>query len=107
MKRLLAMPSDYKLFVGHDYPPGDREESAFSTVGEQRQLNKHVNVDTVEEVFAKFRRERDAVLGSPTLLHPALQVNICAGVLPRADEDGRVFFKIPVKFNSATFGDRL
>lgn len=101
MTRLLSMPSDYKLFVGHDYPPGDRKESAFSTVGEQRQSNMHVNSDTVEDVFAKFRKERDAVLGSPKLLHPALQVNIRAGILPSADEDGRVFFRIPVKLDGA------
>lgn len=100
MQRLLSLPSDYLIFVGHDYPP-EREVQDVVTVAEQRERNKHVNAGTDEATFKTFRSTRDAQLGSPKLLHPSLQVNIRAGRLPPADREGRVFFKIPVKASVA------
>ncbi|KAH9931144.1 Metallo-hydrolase/oxidoreductase [Epithele typhae] len=96
MQRLLSMPEDYRLYVGHDYPV-DRNHTCFSTVAEQRERNKHVKVGTDAATFIQFRRERDAVLGAPRLLHPSLQVNIRAGRLPPADEHGLICIRTPVK----------
>ncbi|KAG6842089.1 hypothetical protein C0991_002743 [Blastosporella zonata] len=90
MQRLLALPRDYKLFVGHDYPPDGRQQPVcMATVGEQRQLNKHGKTGITEEEFIKFREDRDATLGEPTLLHPSLKVNIRAGRIPPPDESGK------------------
>lgn len=96
MQRLLSYPTDYRLFVGHDYPV-DREHLCSTTVGEQRDSNKHVKVGTEETTFIEWRKTRDAVLGAPRLLHPSLQVNIRAGKLPPADKNGRIWFKTPAK----------
>ncbi len=96
MNRLLSLPEDYKLFVGHDYPSG-RDYDCVTTVGEQRKLNKHGKVGTTEEAFIDFRKKRDDTLGAPRLIHPSLQVNIRAGRLPPADAEGRVWMKIPVR----------
>ncbi|KZT26844.1 Metallo-hydrolase/oxidoreductase [Neolentinus lepideus HHB14362 ss-1] len=96
MQRLLSLPFDYLLFVGHDYPP-ERAIEDVVTVEEQRRRNKHVKAGTDEAAFTAFRSARDAQLGAPKLLHPSLQVNIRAGKLPPADAEGRVFFKVPVK----------
>lgn len=95
MKRLLSLPDDYRLFVGHDYP-ADRDPTCSATVQEQRQRNKHVTISTTEVEFAKWREARDAVLGAPRLLHPSLQVNIRGGRLPPADANGRIWFRTPV-----------
>ncbi|PCH43854.1 Metallo-hydrolase/oxidoreductase [Wolfiporia cocos MD-104 SS10] len=95
MQRLLSLPTAYRLFVGHDYPQ-DRDQTCWSTVEEQRERNKHLKLGTDAETFIKWRKERDAVLGAPKLLHPSLQVNIRAGKLPPKDAQGRVFFKIPI-----------
>ncbi|KZT10637.1 Metallo-hydrolase/oxidoreductase [Laetiporus sulphureus 93-53] len=95
MRRLLSLPPDYRLFVGHDYPQ-DRDQTCWSTVEEQRERNKHLKVGTDAEMFIEWRKQRDAVLGAPRLLHPSLQVNIRAGKLPPKDEKGRIFFKIPI-----------
>ena len=95
MQRLLSLPEDYRVFVGHDYPQ-DRDQTCNSTVAEQRERNKHVRFGTDEQTFVQWRRDRDAVLGAPKLLHPALQVNIRAGRLPPKDKEGRVFFRIPI-----------
>ena len=95
MQRLLSLPSDYRLFVGHDYPQ-NRDQTCWSTVEDQRNANKHLQLGADKSAFIEWRKERDAVLGAPRLLHPSLQVNIRAGKLPPADEKGRVFFRIPI-----------
>ncbi|OBZ68185.1 Glyoxylase B2 [Grifola frondosa] len=96
MQRLLALPAEYRLYVGHDYPE-NRDQTCFSTVADQRERNKHVKQGSDQESFIKWRKDRDAVLGAPRLLHPSLQVNIRAGKLPPADTTGRVYLKIPVR----------
>lgn len=96
MQRLLSLPKDYKLYVGHDYPSG-RDHNCVTTVGEQRQLNKHVKFGISEASFIQFRQTRDATLGAPRLFHPSLQVNIRAGKLPHPDKNGRVSLTIPLR----------
>lgn len=95
MKRLLSLPEDYRLFVGHDYPSG-REQTCSATVHEQRELNKHVTIGTAEAQFTEWRAARDSVLGAPRLLHPSLQVNIRGGRLPPPDANGRMWFRTPI-----------
>ncbi|KAI0769788.1 Metallo-hydrolase/oxidoreductase [Trametes elegans] len=96
MQRLLALPEDYRLYVGHDYPQ-NRDQTCFATVADQRMQNKHVKIGTPPSSFIQFRKNRDAVLGAPRLLHPSLQVNIRAGKLPPADDQGRIFLRIPLR----------
>ena len=96
MQRLLSLPKDYRLYVGHDYPK-DRDQTCFSTVADQRANNMHVKTGVDSVAFIQFRKQRDAVLGAPRLLHPSLQVNIRAGRLPSPDKEGRVFMRIPVR----------
>lgn len=96
MQRLLSLPKDYRLYVGHDYPK-DRDQTCFSTVADQRAKNMHVKTGVDSVAFIQFRKQRDAVLGAPRLLHPSLQVNIRAGRLPSPDKEGRVFMRIPVR----------
>lgn len=98
MQKLLALPSHYKLYTGHDYPPADsgREPLAFVTVAEQLEGNKHVKKGTSEEEFVDWRRKRDASLNEPRLLHQALQVNIRGGRLPESlDGSQRTFLQVP------------
>ncbi|THV05063.1 Metallo-hydrolase/oxidoreductase [Dendrothele bispora CBS 962.96] len=101
MTRLLSLPEDYQLFVGHDYPPQQREHDCVATVGFHRQNNKHGRIGITEEQFIEFRQTRDRVLGTPRLLHPSLQVNIRAGKLPSPDADGRIRMRIPVRLPSS------
>ncbi|KAJ7703207.1 Metallo-hydrolase/oxidoreductase [Mycena rosella] len=94
MQRLMALPESFRLFVGHDYPIG-RDQLCMSTVGHQTDSNKHGGKGISESEFIAFRNARDAVLGTPHLLHPSLQTNIRGGRLPR-DTMGRLAFKIPI-----------
>ena len=43
-----------------------------------------------------LREARDATLAAPTLLLPSIQVNIRAGRMPPAEDDGHTYLKIPV-----------
>ena len=94
--KLLAFPASVKLYVCHDYPPEGRAPQCQTTVGEQRKGNIHVHDGIDEAAFVEMRTKRDAGLGMPTLLLPAIQVNVRAGNLPPAEDNGVVYLKIPL-----------
>ncbi|NNB06855.1 MBL fold metallo-hydrolase [Pseudomonas fragi] len=96
IKRLLALPEQTRLYMCHDYPPAGREACWSTTVGEQRAQSIHVNDSIDLEGFVGMRTARDATLGVPALLIPAIQVNIRAGNLPPADDSGLCSLKIPL-----------
>lgn len=80
----------------HDYPPEGREAKCLTTVAEQRAGNIHVHDGVDEAAFVAMRTQRDAGLGMPTLLLPAIQVNVRAGNMPPAEENGVTYLKIPL-----------
>lgn len=96
IRKLLAFPASVRLYVCHDYPPEGREHQCQTTVGEQRQHNIHVRHGIDEDAFVAMRTGRDAGLGMPTLLLPAIQVNVRAGHLPPAEDNGVTYLKIPL-----------
>ncbi len=96
MQRILALPSETKMYVCHDYPPKGRAPNWETTVAEQREKNIHVHDGVSESEFVKMRTERDATLEVPTLILPSIQVNIRAGQLPPAEDDGVSYLKIPL-----------
>ena len=96
MRKLLAFALETELYVCHDYPPEGREAKCRTTVAEQRAGNIHVHDGVDEATFVEMRTTRDAGLGMPTLLLPAIQVNVRAGNMPPAEDNGVVYLKIPV-----------
>ena len=97
IQKILALPDATRIFVGHDYKAPGRDEYAWeSTVGEQKAKNVHVGAGRDRDSFVKMRDERDATLAMPKLIIPSLQVNMRAGRMPPADEQGDVFLKVPV-----------
>jgi glyoxylase-like metal-dependent hydrolase (beta-lactamase superfamily II) len=96
MRRLLELPAQTRLYMCHDYPPAGREPRWQATVGEQRAGNIHVRDGIGEDEFAAMRTARDATLELPTLLFHAIQVNVRAGRLPPADDNGVSYLRIPL-----------
>jgi glyoxylase-like metal-dependent hydrolase (beta-lactamase superfamily II) len=96
IQRILALPEDTRLFVCHDYPPHGRAPAWETTVGAQRQLSIHVRDGVTEDDFVRMRTARDATLDMPTLILPSVQVNVRAGHLPPAQEDGRHYLQVPI-----------
>ena len=98
IQRLLALPDDTRVFVGHDYLPEGRTDYRWeTTVAAQKADNIHVGGGRAEADFVALRQARDATLKAPALLLPALQVNIRAGALPPPEPSGRRFLRIPLK----------
>lgn len=101
MKFLLSLPSHYKLYTGHDYPPqGIRTPEPASTVEKQNEANKIVTVMTEEE-FVSWRTKRDMTLAQPRLIHQALQINIRAGRMPGQNVQGLRLLHLPIKAPTA------
>jgi glyoxylase-like metal-dependent hydrolase (beta-lactamase superfamily II) len=97
IRKLLALPPETRLFVGHDYLPRGRSDFRWETsVAEERAANVHVHDGVGEAEFVAMREARDATLAAPRLLLPSLQVNIRGGALPPKSADGHVFLRIPV-----------
>jgi glyoxylase-like metal-dependent hydrolase (beta-lactamase superfamily II) len=97
IRRILALPPETRVFVGHDYLPTGRTVYCWeTTVAAERLDNIHVGGGIGEPVFVAMREARDRTLEAPTLILPSLQVNIRGGALPAASPAGRVFLKLPV-----------
>ena|SRR5687767_15131095 len=96
IRRLLALPPETRIFVCHDYPPGGREVRWQTTVAEQRASNVHVRDGITEQEFVAMRTARDATLEVPTLILPSIQVNVRAGQMPPADDNGIAYLRIPI-----------
>ncbi|MBE7527377.1 MBL fold metallo-hydrolase [Betaproteobacteria bacterium PRO4] len=96
IRKLLDYPPETRLFMCHDYPPGDRPVQWESTVAEERAHNIHVHDGVSEDEFVAMRTARDTTLGMPVLILPSIQVNIRAGQMPPAEDNGTVYLKIPV-----------
>ena len=97
IRKILTLPPETRIFVGHDYLPAGRTEVAWETTVAQEKANNIHAHDGVEEAdFVTMREARDATLEPPTLILPSLQVNIRAGALPPPSPGGHVFLKLPV-----------
>ena len=96
IQRLLSLPEETRIFVGHDYAPNGRAPLCEATVAEHRAATVHFASDPPEEAFRKVRDARDATLPLPRLMLAALQVNIRGGRVPEAEANGRSYLKIPL-----------
>jgi glyoxylase-like metal-dependent hydrolase (beta-lactamase superfamily II) len=95
IQRILALPDETRLFVGHDYQAGGRKALWESTVAEQKAGNIHIAGKT-EADFVTLREARDRTLAMPRLILHALQVNMNGGRLPEPEANGRRYLKFPL-----------
>ncbi|MDQ7733706.1 MBL fold metallo-hydrolase [Halomonas sp. SpR1] len=99
IQKVLALPEQTRLFLCHDYKAPGRETFQHETsVAEQLNGNVHVHKGISEDEFVKMRTERDATLGMPRLIIPSVQVNMRAGAMPPAEDNGQVYLKVPLNF---------
>lgn len=96
IRRLYDLPDATRVFVCHDYGPGGREVACETTIGAQKRGNIHLREGTTEAAFVAMRQARDATLGVPALLLPALQVNLRGGALPEPEADGIRYLRLPI-----------
>ena len=97
LRRILSLPATTRLFMCHDYLPAGRAEYAWeTTVDAERAGNIHAHDGITEDEFVAMREARDATLDMPRLILPSVQVNMRAGHMPAADDNGITYLKIPV-----------
>lgn len=97
IQKILSLPDQTRIFVGHDYKAPGREDYAWeTTVGMQKALNIHIGQGRDAAEFIDMRDARDATLAMPKLIIPSLQVNMRAGQMPEPDDQGDIFLKVPV-----------
>ena len=97
IQRIFALPDETRIFLCHDYKAPGRDAFVHeTTVGEERRGNIHVHDGVAEDDFVSMRTARDATLAVPKLLLPSVQVNMCAGKLPPAEDNGISYLKIPL-----------
>lgn len=100
-RKLLSLPDHYRIWTGHDYPTSERQTPVpFMSVGDQKKQNRYLTDAVTATDFEKMRKERDASLNEPKLLHPSLQINIRGGKMPRTASDGQRYMHLPLKFSS-------
>lgn len=97
IQRILALPDDTRIFVCHDYKAPGRDQYAWeTTVGAQKALNKHIGAGKPKADFVALREARDATLSMPKLILPSLQINMRAGQMPEAEDNGVAYLKLPL-----------
>lgn len=97
IQKILALPDETTLYMCHDYKAPGRDEFKWeTTVAEEKAHNVHVGAGKSEDEFVALREARDATLEMPTLILPSVQVNIRAGHMPPAEDNGVSYLKIPI-----------
>lgn len=99
VQKLYRLPKNYRVFLCHDYLPAGRENYQCETsIAAQMQNNIHIHTGTDKLTFIAMRHERDTQLAMPQLMLSAIQVNMQAGQLPEAEDNGIQYLKIPLNF---------
>ncbi|MDE1990229.1 MAG: MBL fold metallo-hydrolase [Betaproteobacteria bacterium] len=96
IRRILDLPQETRLYLCHDYRPGERPVHPWTTVAAQRADNIHARDGIGLEAFVALRHARDATLTAPTLLLPSVQINMRAGHRPPPESNGVSYLKIPL-----------
>jgi glyoxylase-like metal-dependent hydrolase (beta-lactamase superfamily II) len=97
IRRLLSLPTETRIFLCHDYKAPGRDTFAWeTTVGDETESNIHVHKGVSEEEFVAMRTARDATLSMPTLILPAIQVNMRGGHFPEPEDNGTRYLKLPM-----------
>ena len=97
IQKILTLPEETRIFVGHDYKTKGRDSFRWeTTVAEERDDNIHVGGGASEDDFVAMREGRDAGLPVPMLILPSVQVNIRGGAFPPAEKNGVSYLKVPL-----------
>lgn len=98
IRRLMQLPDATRVFLCHDYKalPNRTHFAWETTIGAERIGNVHVHEGVSEDAFVGMRTARDATLDMPNLILPSVQVNMRAGNLPEAEDNGVRYLKLPL-----------
>ncbi len=95
-EKLYKLPDETQFYTCHDYQPNGRQMIYTSSIGESKARNIQLKDSTTRSEYIEFREKRDATLSAPTLLLPSIQINIDGGRLPKEEDNGTSYIKIPL-----------
>lgn len=93
--KLLSLPDETRMYVGHDYPPSGRGPQCMATVAEQKAANIRVREGITKDQYVSKRNKDDEGKPVPKLLLPSIQVNLRGGTFGNAVK-GVQYVKLPV-----------
>ncbi|MDP1723177.1 MAG: MBL fold metallo-hydrolase [Alphaproteobacteria bacterium] len=96
IQKILQLPPETRIFTCHDCPAEGTSALYESTVKEEKKSNILINDAITKEEYIEKRRKRDQSITVPRLLLPAIQVNMRAGYLGKAESNEMQYIKIPI-----------
>jgi len=96
IQKLLKLPDETRVFLCHDYKAPGRDRFVWETTIGAERANVHLQNNPSEDAYVTMREARDRTLPMPQLILPSIQVNIQAGELPPAEENGVRYLKLPL-----------
>ncbi|MBR9825373.1 MAG: MBL fold metallo-hydrolase [Alphaproteobacteria bacterium] len=97
IQSLFELAEETRVFLCHDYMAPGRDRYVWeTTIGEQKRANIHVKDGTSRDDFIAMRTQRDATLDMPKLILPSVQINMRAGDMPPAEDNGLSYLKLPI-----------
>jgi glyoxylase-like metal-dependent hydrolase (beta-lactamase superfamily II) len=97
IQKVLSLPDETRIFLCHDYKAPGRDDYRWeTTVAEEKAHNVHVGAGITRAQFVAMRNARDATLEMPRLIIPSIQVNMRAGRMPPAEDNGVTYLKVPL-----------
>lgn len=97
VQKIFGLPDETRLFMCHDYKAPGRDSYAFeTTVAAEKAGNIHIHAGVTADEFVAMRTKRDSELDMPRLILPSVQVNMRAGAMPPAEDNGVRYLKLPV-----------
>jgi len=95
--RLFELPDDTRVFLCHDYKAPGRDHFQWeTTIEDEKKHNIHIREEVDEDSFVDMRTTRDKTLDMPLLIIPSVQVNMRAGYMPPAEDNGVTYLKVPI-----------
>lgn len=99
-RKLFALPEQYRMYVGHDYPPANqRTAQCMTTIKEQKEQNVRCHEGIDKETYMRQRDADDTGKTLPPLLLPSIQVNLRNGTFGQ-ETAGVQYIKLPVNIFS-------
>lgn len=96
VQRLYALPDDTEVYLCHDYPEGDEEPLAKTSISKQKTSNVMLDAMTPLDEYVRKRQLRDKTLSVPRLLLPSIQTNLRLGDFGKKHANGLQYIKIPI-----------
>lgn len=96
IQKLLSLPEDMVVYLCHDYPEEGEKPTYKTTIADTIQNNIMVGASISRKEFISKREARDRKLSVPKLIIPSIQVNLRAGHIGDAHDNGTQYLKIPI-----------